>query len=422
MAIGPARVFTIVALGIATALSAAAMSACGSAPLGTGGSLTSSTPITTGTFHVLHDFKGPEGAAPAGEPVLQVKRDLLYITAGTGATWGVGSVVRLGTDGTRFQTLHAFDVTGGAIPAQGSVVASDDGSVLGPPIFGATTQGGDAGSGTVWTSAADGTSFRILASFTPTSGTTPLGPPVLSPNGTFLVGLAGQSGPAGHGSVYKVASGGFAPTLRVIHAFSGGPNNGDTPAGSLAASAGGKTYYGFTSRGGVADQGVVFSVGADGSAFQVLHSFAGGAADGSSPQLGHPTLSADGHTLYGLTRSGGAADQGAVFSVGADGSGFRVLHSFDGSAGALPLGSLAVDPNDGRLYGMTWRGGSADKGVVFSLTADGAEYKLLHQFAGADGAYPVGGLTLSSSGLTLFGCTPAGGAAGLGVVFAVPAR
>src|SRR5215207_9611380 len=75
----------------------------------------------------------------------------------------------------------------------------------------------------------------------------------------------------------------------------------------------------------------------------VLHSFAGGSADGSIP--GHGPLVLSGSTLYGMTVSGGADSFGTVYRVGTDGTGFSLLHSFQGfqggaAAGGMPLGSL----------------------------------------------------------------------------------
>src|SRR5690242_6582980 len=70
----------------------------------------------------------------------------------------------------------------------------------------------------------------------------------------------------------------------------------------------------------------------------VLHTFAGGAADGAFPGAGAPALL--GPTLYGMTTAGGADDLGTVYKFGADGTGFSLLHSFQPAPndGALPQG------------------------------------------------------------------------------------
>jgi uncharacterized repeat protein (TIGR03803 family) len=58
--------------------------------------------------------------------------------------------------------------------------------------------------------------------------------------------------------------------------------------------------------------GTIFQIGTDGTGYAVLHSFAGGANDGSRPQ-GDLTLI--GSTLYGMTVAGGSSDLGTVFSL-----------------------------------------------------------------------------------------------------------
>src|SRR5215468_1790920 len=72
---------------------------------------------------------------------------------------------------------------------------------------------------------------------------------------------------------------------------------------------------------------------------------------------------------------------GAVFKTTADGSGYRVLHSFgDGTEdGQLPEDAL-LEGADGFLYGTTSAGGTNGGGTVFKLNKDGSAYGLLFSF------------------------------------------
>jgi len=110
---------------------------------------------------------------------------------------------------------------------------------------------------------------------------------------------------------------------------------------------------------------MVFKMNIDGSGFTGLHSFAGGAGDGESPQ-GSLTL-ANGW-LYGMTPYGGASNYGVVFRLATDGSSYTNLHTFTVSVadGAEPYGSLL--PSGSALYGMTFYGGTNNSGVVFALS------------------------------------------------------
>jgi uncharacterized repeat protein (TIGR03803 family) len=198
----------------------------------------------------------------------------------------------------------------------------------------------------------------------------------------------------------------------VLHSFAAA--DGTNPWGSLTLS--GPTFYGMTKSGGANTYGTVFKMNADGSLFTVLHNFV--QADGTDP-LGDLTLSADGSTLYGMANGYGMNGDGTIFEVNTDGSGYTVLHNFAGADGDLPLGSLTLSADGSTLYGMTNSGGANSAGTVFKVSADGSGYSVLHSFAIADGTSPWGSLTLSGS--TLYGMTNQDGANGYGTVFKVSA-
>ena len=77
-----------------------------------------------------------------------------------------------------------------------------------------------------------------------------------------------------------------------------------------------------------------------------------------------------------MTFSGGSAGRGNIFSVGIDGSGFTNMVSFTGTSGAdpgaNPYGGLTLVGTT--LYGMTANGGSNGKGNIFSVGIDGSNF------------------------------------------------
>jgi uncharacterized repeat protein (TIGR03803 family) len=84
---------------------------------------------------------------------------------------------------------------------------------------------------------------------------------------------------------------------------------------------------------------------------------------------------------------------------------------------------LVVDAA-GNLYGTTSQGGlygveAGGYGTVFEITTGGTE-NVLYEFGAqsGDGNYPIAGLVFDKKG-NLYGTTEAGGAYGLGTVFAV---
>ena len=126
--------------------------------------------------------------------------------------------------------------------------------------------------------------------------------------------------------------------------------------------------------------GTIFKINTDGSAFGVLHSFVGGAGDGKTPS--YSSLVVSGTTIYGMTVGGGAADEGVVFRINTDGTGFALLHTFVAATGDgwAPYGSLTLSGST--LYGMTRQGGGG-AGTIFQINTDGSGYSRLHTFLGA---------------------------------------
>jgi uncharacterized repeat protein (TIGR03803 family) len=135
-----------------------------------------------------------------------------------------------------------------------------------------------------------------------------------------------------------------------------------------------------------------------------------------------------GGTLFGTTTAGGDSNLcsggcGTIFSANPAGL-EEVLSSFSGYAlggpdGAGPSGALVDD--GGMLYGTTAAGGANGLGTVFAVTPSGVR-RLLHTFRGSDGANPMAALL--PLGGTLYGTTNAGGTSkhcggGCGTVFAI---
>ena len=280
-------------------------------------------------------------------------------------------------------------------------------------LYGMASSGGSKGFGTVFkVSTADG-SFNLLHTFTngPADGNAPSGSLTLA--GTALYGVTSGGGNSGWGAVFRMFTNGTGYTN--LHSFANVTTDGRSPYGSLTL--GGATLYGMTTYAGSYNNGVIFKLNTDGTGYTVLHHFAGGTTDGSRPFYGGLVLS--GSTLYGMTEFGGVNGKGTVFKIDINGNNFGLLHSFGGGTndGTMPYESLTLA--DSALYGMTCYGGANDLGVVFRINLNGTGYTNLHSFAGGttDGRLPVRSLTLAGS--TLYGMTPYGGKYGYGTAFKV---
>src|SRR6202020_2077816 len=149
----------------------------------------------------------------------------------------------------------------------------------------------------------------------------------------------------------------------------------------------------------------------------VLHSFAGGTADGTAPDIG--VVADKTGNLYGTTQYGGAAGNGTVFQLSppsTKGGAWTetVLYSFQGGLdGYTPYAGVVLDAV-GNLYGTTIYGGENNLGIVYELSPpalSGGTWTetILHVFTGgSDGSYPSGNLKIDGKG-NLYGTTQHGG-------------
>jgi uncharacterized repeat protein (TIGR03803 family) len=114
----------------------------------------------------------------------------------------------------------------------------------------------------------------------------------------------------------------------------------------------------------------IFSLNLETGRTTILHSFAGGPADGAVPYSG---VTPSGANLYGTTELFGRYYCGTVFKLAPDGTG-TVLYAFaSGSDGGRPYAGVIRD-SAGNLYGTASRGGTGDCsgkgmgcGVVFEI-------------------------------------------------------
>jgi uncharacterized repeat protein (TIGR03803 family) len=99
---------------------------------------------------------------------------------------------------------------------------------------------------------------------------------------------------------------------------------------------------------------------------------------GANLPYGHVTLAWNGK-LYGMTSTGGTANLGVLFSYDPASGTYSQLQSFGGLLGNNPHGSL-VQAKNGKLYGMTFGGGSGGNGVIFSFDPLSGMYSVVYNF------------------------------------------
>src|SRR6185437_1564099 len=202
--------------------------------------------------------------------------------------------------------------------------------------------------------------------------------------------------------------------ITILKSFIGTPDGG-VCCGALTADTN-LVLYGTTLIGGASNFGTVFRMNLDGTGYKILHSF-DGTNDGSGPYVG-VLLASDGN-LYGTTIAGGSvSNAGTVFSLKTDRTGFATLHAFGGGTDGKNPEAALIEGSDGMLYGSTWYVNTNTSGTLFKIGKDGTGYSILHTFTGADGIQPVGRLLEGSDG-ALYGVAGDGGARSAGAIFRV---
>jgi uncharacterized repeat protein (TIGR03803 family) len=358
------------------------------------------------TFTLLYQFKsGPGGISPYAGVVRDAKGNLYGTTNNDGA-FASGAVFRINALGKE-KVLHSFSQTDGdgAFPWYGTLARDSFGNLYGTTIWGGIA--GEVCCGTVFKVTASGKE-TVLYRFTGVDGDGFPQYGVVRDSSGNLYGTTQNGGPENAGTVFKID-----PTGKktVLYSFTGSTDGGYPMAGVVLDAKG--NIYGTTFQGSPTFAGNVFKVDPAGNE-TVLYTFTG-LYDGEEPEAG---VIRDSHgNLYGTTYLGGTEGVGTVFKVDPKGH-ETVLHNFaGGSDGWLPIGASLVRDSAGNLYGTTPQGGSNDFGVVFKIDAKGNE-TILHTFSGSDGKIPYGTLILDKAG-NLYGTTYQGGAHGGGVVFKI---
>ena len=336
---------------------------------------------------------------------LSLPADATYTLTATDGNLNVATSDPFGVTPTAYVLKHVgyFGTNDtGAFPAGGLAVdASGD-------LFGAASQGGAFGKGTIYEIAHRSAAATALASFNGDDGATPQGGLVLDAAGD-LYGVTTAGGAFGAGTIFEIIKGSGAITVLASFPHS----NVTSPVrGDLAVDAAGDVF-GAVASAGATGSGTIFEVVAGSGAITTLASFNG--TNGSYPDTG-VVMDAEGN-LYGAAGEGGAFQDGAVFELASGSSTITTLASFNGTDGSFPLGKLALD-SSGNLYGTTSDGGTANIGTAFEIVKGSGMITTLASFSAADGRHPQGDVALDANG-NLYGIATQGGAMGVGTAFEI---
>jgi len=371
-----------------------------------------------GTLTTLHSFCAqsscPDGSE-GGAPLALGTDGNFYGTTSSGGANGYGTVFKI-TGAGALTTLYSFCAQVNCADGNGPIgglVQGFDGD-----LYGTTYAGGVGDLGTVFKITRAG-ALTTLYSFCPfgfscTDGIAPFAGLVQGTDGNFY-GTTSASGSRSGGTVFKITPRGILTTLYSFCALANCADGYNPFEAALVQGTDGN-FYGTTSAGGVNSGGLgtVFKITPRG-ALTTLYSFCAlnNCTDGITPYTG-VVQGTDGN-FYGTTTSGGSdlvSGYGTVFEITGTGT-LTTLYSF------CPLGFSCTDATspdaglvqgtNGTFYGTATSGGAHNDGTVFSLAAVGlGPFVETRPTSGKEGAkIRVLGQGFSNSSVVKFGGTQA---------------
>lgn len=321
------------------------------------------------------------------------KNGIIYGTCQYTGEYYKGSVFRYDMQNDEFTEVHLFQGNPDGDRPMGGLLCANDSM-----LYGVTNSGG-VSQGSIFRIDPNNSEYEHLASFSINNGRYPESSLAQGPD-ELLYGVTSKGGDDGKGVIYNFNPG--TSEITKLHDFDG--VKGEHPSGKLLYSSDGN-FYGFTKKGGIYNQGVLFHFNIYTNIFEKVYDFKD-SISGSTP-ISSLVLAGDGN-IYGLTSYGGANGGGCLFeynlstkqlcdqyhfghnahngSIMVDQAGnifgttYKFIFDFDiitkqytqrlrfGSCveGRLPLYCLAEALN-GKMYGTSIKGGQFDNGVLFEV-------------------------------------------------------
>ncbi|WKK66356.1 choice-of-anchor tandem repeat GloVer-containing protein [Lutimonas zeaxanthinifaciens] len=354
---------------------------------------------STGNYTKKIDFNGTNGARPQGS-LTQAANGKLYGMTANGGVFDRGVLFEYDpTAGTDTKKID-FDLTNGANP-YGSLTQAANGK-----LYGMTVNGGVFGRGVLFEYVPTTETYTKKFDFDLTNGANPFGSLTQTVNGK-LYGMTRNGGASFRGVLfeYDPTTGNYTKKLDFNYAPKGAnPNGGLTHADN-------GNLYGMTLNGGVFGRGVLFEYDPVTGTYTKKHDF--DLTNGANPY--GSLIQASNGKLYGMTSNGGTYFRGVLFEYDPSTGSYTKKIDFNGTNGQNPYGSL-IQAVNGKLYGMTSSGGASVRGVLFEYDPTAGTYTKKLDFNGTNGQNPYGSPTQAANG-KLYGMTFLGGTSNRGVLF-----
>lgn len=361
--------------------------------------------ITTNTATTKFDFAFATGVTTYGGLALASNGNFYGVTYQGGTSSGQGVLYEYNpTTGVYTKKIELGQTLNGSSPLGGLTQAANK------KLYGVTYQGGATNEGVLFEVDPVTNVFIKKHEFSYNTGASPEGTLVLAANGN-LYGMTSTGGATGDGVLFE-----FNPTTGAyVVKYNFDYDTGAEPNGNLMLASNNK-LYGMTPEGGTSGYGVIFEFDPATGVYTKKTEF-----DNNTVGFGpyDALVEVSNGKFYGLCRDGGLNGNGlgTLFEYDLATNTIAAKVNFTGTNGENPEGGLVKAPN-GRLYGVTRRGGAYSLGVLFEYNYTTNTYTKRVDFGITSLApsEPVASLALSANG-KLYGSTVSGGSGAKGVLF-----
>jgi uncharacterized repeat protein (TIGR03803 family) len=329
----------------------------------------------------------------------------LYGLLGVGGPYGAGGIFKTDGNGENLQILYSPKISASGAYSHNDLCQAGNGK-----YYGVTVGGGKYSYGTLFEYDLSSGIFITKFDFSNNGeGYNPLGNLIQAENGK-LYGMTKSGGANNFGVLYEWDPVTDQYTKKLDF---NGTENGSNPVSSLVLHGNGK-LYGMTSSGGTDNKGVLFEWDPSDDSLTKKIDFKG-ESNGADPH-GGTLIQSDNGRLYGMTTEGGSYNAGVIFEFDPASGTFRKKVDFPGTpGGGKPYGTL-LKASDGRFYGMTSEGGIYNCGVIFEWDTTSNKLITRIDFNYVTGRMPYGSLFQGENG-KLYGMTNRGGELDGGVLF-----
>lgn len=265
-------------------------------------------------------------------------------------------------------------------------------------IYGVTCRGGIWNKGAIYSTNGSGEDFTLDYHFGNDNDFIPRAG-LVEGDGGHILGIRGAEETKGIGEVYQ-----FDPVsseISVIRQFTLLEASGTISPLLIGSD---RMIYGTSPYGGLEGHGSIFRLNQDGTGFELIHEFDGDGNSFPSPEL----IEHVNGKIYGINRIGfswGGFYGAEIFRINKDGSDFESLESLPQRH--IPSGKLLSDQN-GNIYGVFPERGAFFGGGVFKTDSLGKRYQTLYHFDYQEEEgkqFPFGGLILGKDGLLYGVCS-----------------